>query len=41
MAAKFPKPEFFRAKNNMDWKKQAENLKSFSMITDVMLPPME
>ena len=32
MAAKFPKPEFFRAKNNMDWKKQAENLKEFGAI---------
>ena len=24
---KFPNPAFFRAKNNMDLKKQAENLK--------------
>ena len=32
MAAKFPKPEFFRAKDNMDWKKQAENLKEFGTI---------
>ena len=29
---KFPNPQFFRARNNMDWKKQAENLKEFGSI---------
>ena len=28
---KFPNPQFFRARNNMDWKKQAENLKEFRL----------
>ena len=25
--AKYPNPKFFRAKNNMDWKAQGENVK--------------
>ena len=29
---KFPNPQFFRARNNMDWKRQAENLKEFGSI---------
>ena len=29
MAVKFPKPEFFRAKDNMDHNKQWANLKEF------------
>ena len=29
---KYPNPAFFRAKDNIDWKKQAENLKEFSSI---------
>ena len=29
---KFPNPEFFRAKTEMDWKAQAANLKEFGSI---------
>ena len=32
MAVKFPKPEFFRAKDNMDLNKQWANLKEFGTI---------
>ena len=32
---KYPNPAFFRAKNNMDWKAQGENLKEFLTRNDV------
>ena len=34
---KYPNPSFFRAKDNMDWKKQGENLKEVgSIILDML-----
>ena len=30
---KFPNPQFFRARNNMDLKKQAENLKEVGALS--------
>lgn len=36
--SKYPNPAFFRAKNNMDWKAQGENLKEvFDIAKDMLL----
>ena len=32
MAVKYPKPEFFRLKDHIDWKKQAANLREIGGI---------
>ena len=34
---KYPNPKFFKAKDNIDWKKQWENLKAVS-YTHLTLP---
>ena len=35
--AKYPNPKFFRAKNNMDWKAQRENVKEIAGIVGEMI----